>query len=76
MALVASQYVIEESALPYRARRICRSGYFGKMPFQRSDPTSQFEVVWPTPEKMQVIWHDHIATYGDVVYCMRSACEF
>ena len=25
---------------------------------------------------MQVIWHDDIATYGDVVHRMRSACEF
>jgi hypothetical protein len=75
IALVASQYVIEETARPYWAQWHCRRDRVGKMLFQRLDPMSQFQVVWPIHEKVQVISHDDVPTYGDVVHCMRAGCE-
>jgi hypothetical protein len=68
--------MIEESALPDGIIARGTDNALGKTLFQKTDPSPQLEVILPANEQMNVIGHDHVAAYRDVVLGIGRLCEF
>jgi hypothetical protein len=75
VTLVAPQDVIEKTALPSGISRRPALNCFCQHLFEQANPPPQFKSVRAGDEKMEMIWHDHIAPDGDVMIGIRSVCE-
>ena len=76
VTLVASQNVVEESALPDGIGCRGANNCLGENLFQNSDPSSQFEIVRTGHEEVDVIGHDHVTANGNVAFGVRVVSEF
>jgi hypothetical protein len=65
-----------KSALPNWSRCFDSPDCSSEMLLQHSDPVPQPEVIWPTHKKMQMIGHDDVTTDCNIVFRLRSDCEF
>jgi hypothetical protein len=67
VAFFTPQYVIEESALPKRSRASPEHHLLLQGLLQHAHPSAQLKVIGPADEQMNMIGHNHVAPYGDVV---------
>ena len=75
VALVTSQNMIEASAFPDWVSAPSAHNALRKTLFQKPNPTSQFKVIGPADEKVNVIRHNDVAADGDIVVRVGSFCE-
>jgi hypothetical protein len=73
VAFVASQGVIETSALPNWISTWGAHYAPGEALFQKTNPAPQLKVVGAADEKMNVIWHDDEAADGDIAVGVGSS---